>query len=236
MWHVMHWLDGIERVKSCWIGWPGSRLRNRRIAWCRSALVAERRVLRRSAPAIGRWRRHVAGRAAAAAIVAGLIVGAGKRQQRIEQARLLQAEEHGIGAQLRAEAAIAQFASGRPGSSSRAGLPISPFRRPPRSNTRSTLPGCETSQRWSGSRNGSTPFVRVSSAVGGGDVSSRCGVPSRAVAFAEARVLLRDRAVVVERGAPQHRAVRHHAGADVLHLRGVARCRTRGRRRADRPG
>src|SRR2546430_8561952 len=39
------------------------------------------------------------------------------------------------------------LSSGRPGSSSRSGLPTSPFLRPPRSNTRSTLPGCETSHR-----------------------------------------------------------------------------------------
>ncbi len=26
MWHVMHWLDGIERVNVCFSGWPGSVL------------------------------------------------------------------------------------------------------------------------------------------------------------------------------------------------------------------
>ena len=60
------------------------------------------------------------------AIVAGMIVGAGQRQQRIEQARLLQAEEHGIGAQQRAQAAVAQLVIGQPGIfASRFGLPIS---------------------------------------------------------------------------------------------------------------
>jgi len=24
MWHVMHWLEGMERVKACLRGWPGS--------------------------------------------------------------------------------------------------------------------------------------------------------------------------------------------------------------------
>ena len=52
---------------------------------------------------------HVAGAASAGAVVAGLIVGAGKREQRIEQASLLQSEKDRIGAQLGAEAALAQF-------------------------------------------------------------------------------------------------------------------------------
>ena len=62
-------------------------------------------VLRRAVVGVD----HVAGAAAAGAVVAGLIVGAGKRQQRIEQARLLQSQKDRIGAQLGAEAALAQF-------------------------------------------------------------------------------------------------------------------------------
>ena len=38
-----------------------------------------------------------------------MIVGAGQRQDRIQQARLLQSEKHRIGSQLGAEAAIAQL-------------------------------------------------------------------------------------------------------------------------------
>ena len=26
MWQIMHWLDGMERVKVCLMGWPGSDL------------------------------------------------------------------------------------------------------------------------------------------------------------------------------------------------------------------
>src|SRR5207253_2804707 len=82
----------------------------------------DRRIVRRGSASVAEWRvlrgmvrraivrvRHVASGAAAAAIVARLIVGAGKREQRIEQARLLQPEEHGIDAELGAEAAIAQL-------------------------------------------------------------------------------------------------------------------------------
>src|SRR5260370_8193724 len=48
-------------------------------------------------------------RASAAAIVAGMIVRAGKRQDGVEQSRFLQAEENRIGAQLSAEAAVAEL-------------------------------------------------------------------------------------------------------------------------------
>src|SRR5580692_11647370 len=58
---------------------------------------------------------HVTGGAAAAAIVAGSVVGAGQREQRIEQARFLQAEKNGIGAQECAEAAFAELVVGAAG-------------------------------------------------------------------------------------------------------------------------
>ena len=57
----------------------------------------------------------VAGRAAAVAIIARMIVGAGQRQDGIQQASLLQAEEDRIGAQFGAEAAIAQLHIGTAG-------------------------------------------------------------------------------------------------------------------------
>src|SRR5260370_30010917 len=52
---------------------------------------------------------NVTRRAAAAAIVARMIVGAWERHDRIEQARFLQAEKNGIRAQLSAEAAVTEF-------------------------------------------------------------------------------------------------------------------------------
>src|SRR5207237_4712780 len=77
-----------------------------------AAVVAELRVLtgviRRSIVGIN----DMTGGAAAIAIVARLIVGAGKRQQRIEQPCLLQSQEHGIGPQQRPKAAIAQLRIG----------------------------------------------------------------------------------------------------------------------------
>src|SRR5712692_4746283 len=52
---------------------------------------------------------HMTSRAAAAAIVARMIIGARKRHDRVEQTCLLQAEENRIGAKLRAEAAFTQL-------------------------------------------------------------------------------------------------------------------------------
>ena len=109
----MHWLDGIERVNWCVIGWPRSRLVDRRVGAEAQALVAVLRV-----PAgVGRRAvvgvNGVAGRAAAGAVVAGVIVRAEEAQQRIVEPRFLQAEEHGVGAQERAVAARAEGAFGR---------------------------------------------------------------------------------------------------------------------------
>ena len=102
---------------------------------------------------------------------------------------------------------------GRPDSSSRSGMPISGRKRPPRSKMRRMLPGCVISKRGNGSRNGRTPFFVISSSR-----RRRHGLqPLRhavhAVALAVAGLLVRHRAVVVEGGAPEHAAVRHHARA-----------------------
>ena len=67
-----------------------------------------------------RWRsivciHHVAGRAAAAAIVARFVVGAGQREHRIEQTRFLKAEKNGIGAKESTETALAELVVGAAG-------------------------------------------------------------------------------------------------------------------------
>jgi len=58
---------------------------------------------------------HVAGRAAAGAIVAGVVVGTQKVQCRVEQSGLRQADEHGIGAVLRPKSSSAQPGAGLAG-------------------------------------------------------------------------------------------------------------------------
>src|SRR5580700_8250991 len=52
---------------------------------------------------------HVAGAAAAGAVIAGLVVRAGKREQRIEQAGLLKSQEDRVCAKLRSESPFAQL-------------------------------------------------------------------------------------------------------------------------------
>ncbi len=82
---------------------------DRRVGRFRTAVVAKLRVLcsmfRRTVVRID----DMAARAAAAAIVARLIVRAGKREERIEQPRLLKAEKNRISTEPGAKAAVAQL-------------------------------------------------------------------------------------------------------------------------------
>ena len=55
---------------------------------------------------------NVASGATARAIVAGMIVSARQGHDRIDETRFLQTEKNGIGTELRAQAAIAQFIVG----------------------------------------------------------------------------------------------------------------------------
>ena len=109
MWHTMHWLVGMERVNSCLMGWPDSLCGMVGSICDAVRLVAVLRVRARMHRRTIVGVNHVARRAAAVAIIARMIVGAGQRQNRIEQARLLQTQKHRIGSQLGAEAAIAQL-------------------------------------------------------------------------------------------------------------------------------
>ena len=94
----MHWLDGMARVKAVADGMTGFMLDDGRVGGGALSHVSEARVgtgmLRRAIVRID----DMAGRAAAAAIVARFVVGPGQRQHRIEQAGLLKAEKNGIGA------------------------------------------------------------------------------------------------------------------------------------------
>ena len=121
---------------------------------------------------------HVAGGAAAVPIIARMIVGAGQRKDRIEQARFLQAQENRVGAQLGAESAFAQL-DVRPAGIF-FGIRIADFRSLAAASLENAqnISGLETSQRASGSRCGSIPLARVCSCDGGGKVLMRCGSPS----------------------------------------------------------
>ena len=58
----------------------------------------------------------------------------------------------------------------------------------------------------------------------------------RAVGLAEAIILVRDSAIIIERGAPEHGAVIHHAVIDIAHDLAVTKAAGSAPRRADRPG
>ena len=119
----------------------------------------------------------VARGASAGAIIAGLIVCAGEIEERIQEARFLKAEKHGIGAQLGPETAVAEFIVGAAGFLFAVGVPDFALFWPPRSNTRSTLPGCEISQRSSGVSSARMPLTRFL-CLGRGMVRMSCGTPS----------------------------------------------------------
>ncbi len=84
---------------------------------------------------------NVAGRAAARPVIAGMIVGAQEVKGRIQQARLLQADEDRICPVFGAQSARAQACGGLPESSRDSGMPTSFLNRPPRSKMRRTFPG-----------------------------------------------------------------------------------------------
>src|SRR5260221_1385199 len=91
---------------------PRLVMRNRWVFRRAEAAVAKRRVLRGMLYRTIVCVNHMACRASARAIVAGLIVRSRHRKQRVEQTRLLQAKEHGIGAKLGAESARAELVVG----------------------------------------------------------------------------------------------------------------------------
>ena len=125
----MHWLVGMALPLANWwsMGWPGSSL----------GMVGSVEKLRPPWPYFGVGAGvdpgavvgvdDVAGGAAAGAVVAGVVVGAEEVERRVEQARLLQAENDGVGAVLGAEAADAEAGKDRPAGvlARRSGMPIS---------------------------------------------------------------------------------------------------------------
>ena len=146
---------------------------------------------------------HVAGGATGAAIVAGLIVGAEKVEQRVEQAGALQALEYGVGARQGAEAAIAQAVVAALEDAQRvAGLGGFELRQRPEFRE----PRFELDLGGGGRRNGGELLRRAIARI----------------AFSEERALEREGAVVVERRSPEERAVAHQAGANLGDDRAVA--------------
>lgn len=141
-----------------------------------------------------------------------------KRQQRIEQARFLQAEYRRIGTQQRAKAAFAELNIGLSGRLFDAGnsgfrlllsatfehaQDVAGLRYLPPLN-RFKIRKDAFGARFFGSR----WWKRLQ--------SLRCSVLT--IALGKEWILEWNRAIVVKSRAPQHRAVRHHAGADALNF------------------
>ncbi len=160
-------------------------------------------------------------RAAAAAIISWIVVRSGKREQRVEQARFLQAEKHGIGPQQRAESAIAQLIVRAPGFLFAIGnadftfLGAAAFKNAQDVSRLRYFPAFERREF----RNDSfePDFVRRRRWNCENRLRSACW----GIAFTEMRVFQWVGAIVVERGSPQHGAVRHHAGFYFQDFRGM---------------
>src|SRR5713226_4344274 len=200
----------------------GFILRNRRIGRSAEAGMAE--------PSISAGVRRVAvvgiddvtRRTPAAAIVAWMIVGARKRHDRIEQSRFLQPEENGIGTQSRSKAAVAEFIVRLAGIFFARGiadfgfLPSAAFKNAKHVARLRSLPAKERIKF--GNHAFGAGFFRR----GLWRRLDRLWPPIAIVAFPEARVFRRISAIVVQRRAPKHPRVRHHAGGNGPRLRCVA--------------
>src|SRR5260370_39414744 len=157
-------------------------------------------------------------RASAAAIVARMIVRAGKRQDGVEQSRFLQAEKNGIGAQLSAEAAVAEFVVRFAGIFFAIGI----------ANLRLLAPAAfEHAENVAGLRSfPAEEWVEFGNHTLGaslfghwlGRSLDRLRHAIAVVAFSEARVFCGVAAIVVQRCAPEHTCMGHHAGGDGARL------------------
>ena len=159
----------------------------------------------------------VARRAAAAAIIARMIVRAHEIQQRIVQSRFLQIQKHRIGAEQCAESAIAQTARGLAGFFKRIWISkLQLFLAAALKDAEqiARLADVEARQRIK-ERQNAMLLRHLRRDRHGTFQTQRLAV--RRVSLAEAVVFRGIRAVVVERRAPKHRTVTHHAVANIIY-------------------
>ncbi len=184
--------------------------------------VAERRevggVRRRAVVGV----HDVAGGAAARPVVAGLIVGPEERQHRVEEPRPLQVQPHGIGAVEGTQAPRAESIgrlARRLVDERHAQLELSLLAALEDAKHVARLSHLEAGQ---GIEEGQDPLAQRLLGCGRRDRVEPPRPAVLVVTLPEARQLPRERAVVVERRGPQHRARRHHALLDERDLGGVA--------------
>ena len=165
----------------------------------------------------------VAGRATAAAIIAGMIIRTHEAEHRIVQARLLQVQENGVNAVQRAESALGQTAkrpSRRFGCRRDAELKLLFPAAFEDAEDVAWLRDWKLRERFEkGEHAVRSRFLRRRNV--GIEKFERLAVHT--VSLAEAIIFQRIRAIVVERRAPKHRAVVHHAQPNVVNGFLVAR-------------
>ena len=108
-WQIMHWLEGIARVKACLIGWPRFVLCNRRIRRSAESAVTVLRIAGRVHRIAIVCINHMARRTAARPVISRMIVCSRQGKHRIKQPRLLQSQKNRIGPQFRAKSAVTQL-------------------------------------------------------------------------------------------------------------------------------
>src|SRR6266850_1591436 len=165
---------------------------------------------------------HVARGAAARAIVAGMIVRAGERKNRIEQSRLLQAKKYGIRAQFGSKTSFAELIVGLAGLFFAIRIADLRFLAPASFEDPQHIAGLRSfpAQEWIelGKDSFGASFFRRWLRRG----LDRLRLPVTIVTFAEPRVLCGIAAVVIERRAPKESGVRHHARRHRTSFSGVA--------------
>jgi len=197
---------------------PRLVLRQRGIGARRAAAVAGRgvgtRVHRRAVVRV----HHVAGAAAARAVIAGVVVRAEEREQRIEETRLLRAEDHRVDAVERPRAAERQAHVGTSRLCRRVGKTgLGPAPATGLEGAEGVARGADLEAR-EGEEHRQDALAPSQLRGGRRRRAQHLRAAVRAVALPDHGVLARQHAVVVERGAVEHRTVRHHARGDVLHL------------------
>ena len=165
---------------------------------------------------------HMTGGATAAAVVARMIVGARQRHYRIQQARFLQTEKYRIGAQFGAESAIAQLIVGPARIIFAIGIAEFGFFAPAAFKHAEDIAWLRDFPAVQRIQFGEDAFGARFFRKRRGIRFDGLRLAIAVVTFAEARVLRRVTAVVIEGGAPEHSGVRHHAGGDGAGLGGVA--------------
>ena len=169
---------------------------------------------------------HMAAGAAAGAVVTGMVVGAEEVERRIEEARLREAHEYRIGAVLRSQAPRSQPGPRPPRLLEALGVAGVGPEAPAALEDPQDVPRLHPLEPRQGIEIADHPLEVELLGRRRRHVLQPLADAVHAIALAVRGVLHGDRAVVVEGGAPEHAAVRHHALAHLEDLGRVASAAT----------